>query len=412
MKIEKESLSFYPAHTLEYQLARYKRAVSDYRAEFGKDPKYAFSTPGRSEICGNHTDHNLGKAVGAAIDLDIIALVSPRDDNRIIIRSNGFSDIDIDVSRLDINPAETGKSPSLVRGVCRRLSDMGCKIGGFDAYTQNDLPRGGGLSSSAAFGVQIAFIISRLFGNGRIGASEQADAAHYAENIYFGKGSGLLDQLCCAFGGAISIDFENKAKPKIERLPFDLSKSGCTMIITDTHSSHSDLSGDYDAIKADMQAVSAAFGKNYLRQVSYAEFYESLPRLKNELSERAIVRAFHYFDENDNVAALSRSLKDGDFEKFFGIVNRSGGSSFRYLQNIYSDKTPESQGVTLALCLSEHILAGRGAVRVHGGGFGGTIQAYVPNDATAAYIEKMESVFGAGSCHKLTIRNQGPVRVI
>lgn len=411
MKFDKKDLSFYPENVLDYQLERYERTAGDFKAAFGYEASNVFSAPGRSEICGNHTDHNLGKAVGASINLDMLAFAAKRDDGVICIKAAGFDDITIDTRDLDMREGEKNSSAALVRGVCRKLSDMGYSIGGFDAFTTNDVLKGSGLSSSAAFEIMMSFILNSYYNEEKIDAKTMAVASQYAENVYFGKGSGLLDQLSCAFGGIISIDFKDPADPVVEKLPFDFTSTGYSMVITDTRCDHADLSGDYDAIKGEMQAVSQHFGKEHLRDVEYGEFYAALPELKATLSERAIIRAFHYFNENKNVENLADALQANDFDTFLSIVNRSGNSSFKYLQNIYSDKNPTSQGMSLAICLSENTLNGRGASRVHGGGFGGTMQAYVPNDMVEEYVNEMESVFGKGCCYLLKIRNVGPVKV-
>ena len=411
MKFSKEKLSFYPEHLLDYQLERYEKAASDFKAAFGYEATCVFSAPGRSEICGNHTDHNLGKAVGASINLDTLAFVSPRSDGVISIKAKGFDDIYVELSNLNPLESEKGNSTALVKGVCRKFDDMGYSIGGFDAFTTNDVFKGSGLSSSAAFEIIIAFILNSLYNDEKIDAKTMAIASQYAENVYFGKGSGLLDQLSCAYGGIISIDFKNPTDPIIERVPFDFGTTGYSMVITDTRCDHADLSADYDAIKGEMQAVSGFFGKEYLREVEYSDFYNSLPQLKAKLPERAIIRAFHYFNENKNVENLAAALRENDFDKFLEIVNRSGNSSYKYLQNIYSDKNPKSQGMSLALCISEQVLGGKGASRVHGGGFGGTMQAYVPDDMVESYVAEMEAVFGNNCCYLLKIRNVGPIRV-
>ncbi len=411
MQFNKKDLSLYPEHLLDYQMKRYENTYNEFISAFGYEPENVFSSPGRSEICGNHTDHNLGKAVGASINLDMLAFVKIRDDNNICIKSKGFGDIRINVDKLDKVDRETGNSTSLVRGVCKKLSDMGYKVGGFDAYTTNDVLKGSGLSSSAAFEIMIAFIENSLFNNEEIDAKTMAIASQYAENVYFGKASGLLDQLSCAFGGMISIDFKDPKNPIVERLPFDFGATGYSMVITDTRCDHADLTSDYVAIKTEMQSVANYFGVEFLRDVEFNKFYSKLPELKNKLPERAIIRAFHYFNENINVDNIQTALKQNDFDSFLKIVNKSGNSSFRFLQNIYSDKKPTSQGMSLALCLSEFILDGKGASRVHGGGFGGTMQAYVPNDMVDVYVNKMESVFGDGCCYLLKIRDIGPKKV-
>ncbi len=411
MEFCKEKLSFYPKHLLDYQLERYKRTAIDFKQAFGYEAQFVFSAPGRSEICGNHTDHNLGKAVGASINLDTLAFVAKRDDGKICIKAKGFGDINIDITKLEKVDSEEGNSTSLVKGVCKKYTDMGYNIGGFDAFTTNDVLKGSGLSSSAAFEIIMAFILNSLYNDEKIDAKTMAIASQYAENVYFGKASGLLDQLSCAYGGIISIDFENPTDPIVQKLPFDFTATGYSMVITDTRCDHADLTDDYVAIKSEMQAVAGYFGKQVLREVDYNDFFDALPNLKAKLPERALIRAFHYFNENENVIKLANALKDNDFNKFLSIVNRSGMSSFRYLQNIYSDKKPTSQGMSLAVCLSEQLLDGKGASRVHGGGFGGTMQAYVPNDMVDTYVKKMESVFGDGCCYLLKIRDVGPIRV-
>ncbi len=411
MQFNKKDLSFYPEHLLDYQIKRYEDTYNAFKGAFGYEPQNVFSSPGRSEICGNHTDHNLGKAVGASINLDMLAFVKPRDDGKICIKSKGFGDIKIDVNNLEKVDKETGNSTSLVRGVCKKLSDMGYCVGGFDAYTTNDVLKGSGLSSSAAFEIMIAFIENSLYNNEDIDAKTMAIASQYAENVYFGKASGLLDQLSCAFGGMISIDFKDPKNPVVEKLPFDFGATGYSMVITDTRCDHADLTGDYVAIKTEMQSIANYFGVEHLRDVNFDEFYSKLPELKTKLPERAVIRAFHYFNENINVENIQIALKQNDFDSFLKIVNKSGNSSFRFLQNIYSDKNPTSQGMSLALCLSEFILDGKGASRVHGGGFGGTMQAYVPNELVNDYVEKMESVFGNSCCYLLKIRDIGPKKV-
>lgn len=411
MEFTKEKLSFYPEHLLDYQLERYTRTAKEFKSAFGYDATNVFSAPGRSEICGNHTDHNLGKAVGASINLDTLAFVSPRDDGKICVKAKGFGDINVDITKLEKVESEEGDSTSLVKGVCKKLSDMGYKIGGFDAYTTNDVLKGSGLSSSAAFEIMMSFIINSLYNDEKIDAKTMAIASQYAENVYFGKASGLLDQLSCAFGGMISIDFKNPTNPVVEKLPFDFAATGYSMVITDTRCDHADLTDDYVAIKSEMQSVANYFGADYLRSVDYDAFFEALPELKKKLPERALIRAFHYFNENKNVENIATALKSNDFDKFLSIVNRSGSSSFRFLQNIYSDKNPTSQGMSLAISLSEQLLDGKGASRVHGGGFGGTMQAYVPNDMIDKYVAKMESVFGDGCCYLLKIRDIGPIKV-
>ncbi len=412
MNFTKEILSIYPSDQYEKQMERYTQVMQQFISSFNTQPEFVYSAPGRSEICGNHTDHNLGKAVGASINLDIIAFVSKRDDDKIEIKANGFSDILVDLNNLDSVPSEQGDSVSLVKGICYKYKQMGFKIGGFNAYTANNVLKGSGLSSSAAFEILIAFILNDIYNGRSIDAKTMAIASQFAENVYFGKASGLLDQLSCAYGGMIAIDFGNPENPDVRPLPFDFDKTGYSLIITDVNADHADLTGDYVAIKTEMQSVASFFGKEHLNEVDFNEFKSNLKAIHQNVSERALIRAFHFFRENINVEKMVECIDNNDFEGFKQIVLKSGRSSFMYLQNIYSDKRPTYQKVSLALCMSDEFLDQKGAWRVHGGGFGGTIQAYVPNNDVKDYIDYMESVFGSGCCYSLKIRNVGPVRVI
>lgn len=412
MNFTKEILSIYPSDQYEKQKERYTQVMQQFISSFNTQPEFVYSAPGRSEICGNHTDHNLGKAVGASINLDIIAFVSKRDDDKIEIKANGFSDILVDLNNLDSVQSEQGDSASLVKGICYKYKQMGFKIGGFNAYTANNVLKGSGLSSSAAFEILIAFILNDIYNSRSIDAKTMAIASQFAENVYFGKASGLLDQLSCAYGGMIAIDFGNPENPDVRLLPFDFDKTGYSLIITDVNADHADLTGDYVAIKTEMQSVASFFGKEHLNEVDFNEFKSKLKAIHQNVSERALIRAFHFFRENINVEKMVECIDNNDFEGFKQIVLKSGRSSFMYLQNIYSDKRPTYQKVSLALCMSDDFLDQKGAWRVHGGGFGGTIQAYVPNNDVKDYIDYMESVFGSGCCYSLKIRNVGPVRVI
>ncbi len=411
MKLPASAKKLYPEYQWIQQEKRYTDAAARYAELFGEEHQMIFSAPGRSEICGNHTDHNMGKAVGGAVTLDILALVSPRKDGVIRILADGFSAVEINIADTSPKEEETGSSAGLVRGVAHKMKELGFQIGGFNAYTTSNVLKGSGLSSSAAFEVAIVSILDHLYNDGQMDPKQMAIISQFAENVYFGKASGLLDQLSCAFGGMIAIDFENPADPIVRPIDFDFSASGHSMVITDVHSDHADLTADYVAIKSEMQAVAKAFGKEYLRQVHPAEFEEKLPQLRKSLSERALIRAAHYFRENDRVDALHDALQSKDFEAFKQIVCASGNSSFMYLQNIYSDRAPTSQAISLALCRTQELLDGKGAWRVHGGGFGGTIQAYMPNDLVDAYTAEMNRLFGEGSSSVLQIRPCGPIRI-
>ena len=412
MNFTRELLSVYPQEQYDKQKERYTQVYNQFINAFNAQPESVYSAPGRSEICGNHTDHNLGKAVGASINLDIIAFVSKRDDNKIEIKANGFSDILVDLDKLDAVEAEKGDSISLVKGICYKYKQLGFKVGGFNAYTANNVLKGSGLSSSAAFEILIAYILNDIYNNCEIDAKTMAIASQFAENVYFGKASGLLDQLSCAFGGMIAIDFNNPQNPDVRPLPFDFDKTGYSLIITDVNADHADLTDDYVAIKTEMQSVASFFNKEHLNEVDFEQFKSNLNAIHQKVSERALIRAFHFFNENINVENMVKCIDNNDFDGFKKIVLKSGRSSFMYLQNIYSDKRPTYQKVSLALCMSENFLGDSGAWRVHGGGFGGTIQAYVPNEKVKAYIKYMESVFGSGCCYDLKIRNIGPTKII
>ena len=411
MKLPALAKELYPENQWSVQEKRYTDAAARFAELFGTAHETIFSAPGRSEICGNHTDHNMGKAVGGSVTLDILAFVSPRNDSMIRILADGFPPVEVDVSDTALRENEKGKSTGLVRGIANKMKEFGLKVGGFNAYTTSNVFKGSGLSSSAAFEVVITAILDHLYNTGNMDRKQMAIISQYAENVYFGKASGMLDQLSCAFGGMIAIDFKDPADPIVRPIDFDFATTGHSMVITDVHSDHADLTADYVAIKSEMQAVANAFGKKYLRQVELSEFEAKVPELNKSLSERALIRAYHYFQENARVDALHDALQNHNFEEFKNIVIASGNSSYMYLQNIYSDRSPKAQAMSLALCVTQKMLAGKGAWRVHGGGFGGTIQAYVPNDMVEAYTAEMNRIFGQGSSCVLQIRPYGPVKI-
>ncbi|MBQ6823044.1 MAG: galactokinase [Clostridia bacterium] len=401
----------YPENQWEMQEKRYTNAAARFEELFGHPHTAIFSAPGRSEICGNHTDHNMGKAVGGSVTLDILAFVSPREDGIICIMADGFPPVEVDTADTEMKNDEKGDSAALVRGIAFKMKEHGYKVGGFNAYTTNNVSKGGGLSSSAAFEVVMTSILDTLYNDGTMDRKVMALISQFAECVYFGKACGTLDQLSCAFGGMIAIDFKDPADPQVRPIDFDFSVTGHSMVITDVHSDHADLTADYVAIKSEMQAVANFFDKEYLRELSLAEFEEKLPELNSKLSERALIRAYHYFQENDRVDALHDALQNKDFEAFKQVITASGNSSYMYLQNIYSDRKPTAQAMSLALCMTHKLLNGKGAWRVHGGGFGGTIQAYVPNELVETYTAEMNRVFGEGSSCVLQIRPYGPIRV-
>jgi len=393
------------------QREKYLALLDRFKREFGLcDEAALFSAPGRSEIGGNHTDHQLGRVLAAAVTMDTRAAAAPRSDNAVCIRSKGYPPLRLSLDRLDPRPGETNGSTALVRGIAERLRTDGWKIGGFDACIESDVPKGSGLSSSAAFSILICTIFSGLFNEGEIPPVEQALASKYAENVHFGKPSGLMDQLASAVGGFVAIDFADPEKPEIERVECNLAANGYAVCIVNAGGSHANLTPEYAAIPAEMGEVARRFGKQFLRQVDEAEFYAALPKLRGAVPDRALLRAMHFFAENERVPKQVRALKEGDMEAFRLLMNESGRSSFEYLQNV-CPSDPNERGLALALAVSERMLKGEGAWRVHGGGFAGTIQALVPLKRVAAYSEEIERVFGAGSCYRFAVRPAGGVQL-
>ena len=377
---------------------RFLSLTSDHKALFGKDNPMIFSASGRTEIAGNHTDHNLGLVIGASINLDTIAAVTKRDDMIVNFCSEGFPKCTIDISDLEIKEEEKNTTASLLRGVAKAFKDRGFDIKGFDANVTSKVLRGSGLSSSASIEVLIGEIFNSLYGDDSLSPVEIAKIGQYAENVYFGKPSGLLDQLSCAYGGIIGIDFENKTEPKVEPLSFDFADYDLEMVITDTRGCHADLTDEYAAVPPEMREIAHFYGKENLREVDFNAFIKDLGKIRECV-------------KNDRVRYMLSELKEGDIDTFLYNVTESGNSSFRFLQNVYPSSCPSEQGVSLAIALSEDILDGEGAVRVHGGGFAGTIQAFVPQSLTEQYIALMESVFGKDCCYVLSIRDCGGTEI-
>ncbi|MBP5245301.1 MAG: galactokinase [Clostridia bacterium] len=393
--------------TLQRQKERYVSALNAFSEIFpGRSDVCVFSAPGRTEIGGNHTDHQRGVVLAGAVNCDVIAVVSFHDDGVIRVKSKEYDFAEINLDNLEITPTDDG-TQALVRGIAAAFAKKGVSVSGFDMYSSSDVIRGGGLSSSAAFETLLGTIIDVQYNSGKSTPFEIAKIGHFAENVYFGKSCGLLDQTVCSYGSLVSIDFANSDSPAIEKIGFDMEKCGYSLCITDTKSSHENLTDDYVAIRSEMKSVAEFFGKDVLSEVDEAEFYAKIPELKNTVSDRAILRSIHFFDETKRAKYESDALKAGDVNRFLTLVNESGRSSGALLQNLYSTKTPENQSIPLALALSEKILCGSGAVRVHGGGFAGTILAFVPFDKANEYSKTMESVFGDGSCHRMKIRQSG-----
>lgn len=370
-----------------------------------------FSAPGRTEVGGNHTDHQHGCVLAAGVGLDVIAVARKNDDGIIRIQSEGFAEDIIDLKILTPQTDEIEHAPALVRGVAARFHDLGYEIGGFDAYTTSNVLKGSGLSSSAAFEVLVCTLLNSLYNDEKMDSVEKAIVSQYAENNFFNKPCGLMDQMACSYGGFVGIDFNDPANPIIEKIDFDFTAVNHSLCIVDTGGCHADLTPDYAAVPAEMKAVAEVFGKDVLREVDENEFYSRIAEIREKTNDRAVLRAIHFFNDNRRAVQLKNSLKAGDFEGFKNTIIASGRSSLQCLQNVFSSVNPYEQGLTLALSLTEKILNGSGAFRVHGGGFAGTIQAFVPNELLYTYKTEIEKVFGEGKCYVLSIRPVGGVEV-
>lgn len=395
------------------QIPRYVETLNDFGELYGWDRDVSImSAPGRTEVCGNHTDHNNGKVLAASINLDAIAVVSKADGDTIRVKSKGHRMNVVDLNDLTPDESKFGDSTALVQGVAAGIKNLGYNIGAFDACTTSDVMGGSGLSSSAAFEVLLGSIFSYAFNDGKISAVDIAKVAQYSENVFFGKPCGLLDQMASSVGSFVTIDFESTENPVIKKIDFDFSKSGHSLCIVDTGGNHSDLTDDYAAVRGEMEAVAKAMGKSVLRETTYEDFMANLPKITKQVNDRAILRAIHFYYENMRVDNAIAALENNDFEAFKEIIIDSGNSSYMLNQNVYSPKNPTEQKLSLALAISKELLAGKGAWRVHGGGFAGTIQAFVPNDMLNDYKSAIEGVFGDGSCHVLIIRPVGGTQVL
>jgi galactokinase len=394
------------------QLERYEKIQDKFEEIFGKGDIMFFSTSGRSEIIGNHTDHNHGCVMAAGINLDAVAAVSKTDNNVVRIISEGYADENvIDLSDLTMQISERGTTKSLIRGIAYHMKeDLNMNIGGFNAYIQSDVLRGSGLSSSAAIEVLIYTIFNYLYNDGALDNVEGAKTSQWAENNFFGKPCGLMDQTACALGKLVFIDFNDPSQPIIEGIDFDFKKYGYSIIITDVHADHADLTQEYAAITEEMRSVAKFFGKEVLRDVNESHFYNSLSNLREVVSDRALMRAIHFYEENKRVLKAVEAVKQNNISSFFKCINESGESSWKLLQNTHATGST-AQAMTLALAISSKLLDGEGACRVHGGGFGGTILAFVPEKIEKFYVEEMEKIFGENACVELSIRPLGTTNV-
>jgi galactokinase len=405
---------------LTKQRNRYSNLLDQFHTHFPEQNDVdIFSAPGRTEVGGNHTDHNAGRVLAAAVNLDALAVAAKNNREIITIYSEGYPLVEINTQSLDLVEREKNTSSALIRGICARLKQLGFNIGGIDAYVTSAVPKGSGLSSSAAYEILFVTILNELYNQGRVDPVTCAKIGQYAENKYFGKPCGLMDQTTSAVGGFVTIDFKDFENPIVQKVDFDFASSGFSLVIVDSGGSHADLTDEYAACASEMKSIARAFGGSVLRQIPMEKVLDNIHQLRTEtvnISDRAILRAFHFYADDQRVVDQVLALQHNDFKHFLDLVNESGRSSWMLLQNCYTTQgkgnaITQEQGVCLALALSENTLKPRGAWRVHGGGFAGTIQAFVPNDLLAVYIKSMELVFGIGSCQPLKIRPVGAVKI-
>ena len=388
--------------------ARYLKACESFEGIFSeKEGIRLFSAPGRTEVGGNHTDHQHGCVLAGGVNLDVIAVTAPNNDGKVRIKSEGYDMDVIDITELEKNTAEHGRASALIRGVLSRFKELGADISGFNAYTTSNVLKGSGLSSSAAFEVLVGNIVNGMFFNNKADEITIAKIGQYAEREYFGKPCGLLDQMASSLGGFTYADFFNPADPITEKINLDIHSFGYTLCVVDTGGNHANLTQDYADITIECKEISNKLGVDFLRDADQNRFYNSIAELRRACGDRAVLRAFHFFNENDRVEKQKAALKAGDFEGFLKLVNESGESSYDYLQNLYSNSAVSEQGLPLAIALTKKFLNGKGACRVHGGGFAGTIQCYIPSELLADYKKAIEAVFGENSCCVLNIRPVG-----
>ena len=388
---------------------RFEKVIDGFCENFGEaEDLRIFSAPGRTEIGGNHTDHQHGAVIAGGLNLDVVGVCRPNGTNEIRVQSEGYPMSIVNLSELKPNEKEFGSSEALIRGVAAKFTEMGYEVSGFDAYATSNVLKGSGMSSSAAYEVFLGNIINNLFANGEVNAVEIAKIGQFAENVYFGKPCGLLDQMASSVSGMVAMDFCDVEKPFVEKIDFDFAKTEHALCIIDTGADHSDLTDEYAAITVEMRKVANFFGKDFLNEVTKEEFMAKIKDIREAINDdRAVLRAYHYFNETQRAKEEANALKAGDFNKFLSIVKKSGLSSYMYLQNVYASSMPNAQAVSLSLALCDEILGDRGAYRVHGGGFAGTIQAFVPFDILDEFKTKIEAVLGEGMCHILSIRPVG-----
>ena len=388
-----------------------KRLDAGFAAAFAGAAERYFSAPGRTEVSGNHTDHQRGRVLAGAVNLDTVAAVRANGTDVIRVQSKGYPLCQVRLDALEPVDAEINSTPALIRGVAARFAQLGCKVGGFDAYCESTVLPGSGLSSSAAFEVLVGTIINHLFFDGKVTQPEIAQIGQYAENVFFGKPCGLMDQTASAVGGLVTIDFADEAHPDIRPVHFDFSTTGHALCIIDSRADHADLTDEYAAVPGEMKAVCEYFGKDVVTEIPEADFYAAIPALREKCGDRAVMRVIHEYNENRRVPQQVACLESGDFEGFLRLTKESGFSSWMYLQNVIPAGYVKQQAMAVALGLCEHYLQGRGAYRVHGGGFAGTVQAFVPFELLESFRAGIDGALGAGACHVLSIRPQGGVEM-
>lgn len=402
----------YGESQLADQKARYMEILKTFQSTFpdiSHDNVHLYSAPGRTEIGGNHTDHQQGCVLAGSVSLDAAAVAAPNGLDQIRVYSKGYPTINVDLNDLEPNEAEYGTTAALIRGVAAEFRRLGYPIQGFDAAVYSNVLGGSGLSSSAAFEVLIGLILNNLYANDQEDAPSLAKIGQVAENVYFGKPCGLMDQMACSVGGIVAIDFKDPEKPLIRKIPFDLVQSGHVLCIIDSHSGHEDLTDAYASIPEEMKKIAASFGCDHLRQVSEEQFMQAWPALREAYGDRAVLRAYHFYQDNRRAQEEAEALESGDFDRFLKLVRESGTSSAQFLQNIVPEGATKEQSMNIVLALCDALLDDKGASRVHGGGFAGTVQAFVPVEEAEDFKTKIDHVLGEGSCHVLNIRPDGGV---
>lgn len=405
-------LEIYSEDHLSAQKKRYIELLNRHSELFGNAEVMVISTPGRTELGGNHTDHNLGNVLAGSVDLDSVCVVSESGNSNVVLDSLGYKPVKLSIEDLKMRNDEKDTTNALLRGIIFRFSELDHKIGGFNCNMDSRVLPGSGLSSSASVEVMIGTLISELFNEGKVGFVEVSKIGQFAENNYYGKACGLMDQVACAAGGVVGIDFKDPEDLVIKPIKYSFDDKGYELMVTAVGSSHANLSEEYSAMPKEMRSIASYFGKEVCREITMEQFQAEIPALRAASGDRAVLRAFHFLIENKRAVEQLKALEADQFEKYLKMVNDSGNSSFKYLQNIYLGSDPTEQGLSLALAFSEQFLKGSGACRIQGGGFAGTIQAYVPKNRVKEYIDYMESIFGKGCSAELRIRNKPTCRIL